>query len=151
MGRRGPLPKPTVLRVLEGNPSRRPLPVGEPQPALGMPRMPEWLPAEAKREWRVLAPKLRRLKLLTEVDGTAFGAYCLVIAQLRAAQAILDVKGFTVTTPSGYKQQRPEVAIVNRSLALLARYSAEFGLTPAGRARITIPDEGEEDDAGILS
>lgn len=150
-GRRGPMPKPTQLRVLEGNMSHRPLPKGEPKPPLGIPTMPDWLPLEGKREWRVIAPKLHRSRLLTDLDGTALGAYCLAVAQLRAAQKILDVKGFTVTTPSGYKQQRPEVAIVRASLMLIERYSAHFGLTPAARARITLPEPGEEDIAGILS
>lgn len=146
------MPEPTRLRVLKGNPSRRPLPEGEVMPAVGMPPMPDFLQLEAKRVWRAIAPKLLRLRLLTEIDGVAFGAYCLAVAQLRTAQAILDVKGFTVTTPSGYKQQRPEVAIVRSSLMLIERYSAHFGLTPAARARITLPESGgEEDDAGILS
>lgn len=154
-GRRGPMPKPTALRVLEGNNGRglgrRPVNLGEPVPPLGMPEMPPWIPAEAKREWRKIAPVLFHARLLTPLDGTALGCYCLAIAQLRAAQAVIDAKGFTVTTESGYKQQRPEVAIVRNSLMLIERYSAHFGLTPAARARITLPDEGEEDAAGILS
>ena len=32
MGRRGPTPEPTVLRMLRGNPGRRPLNDSEPQP-----------------------------------------------------------------------------------------------------------------------
>jgi P27 family predicted phage terminase small subunit len=154
-GRRGPMPKPTALRVLEGNNGRglgrRPVNVGEPIPPEGMPAVPDWLPAEAKREWRKIAPLLYRARLLTPLDGTALAGYCLAIAQLRSAQAVLDAKGFTVTAPSDYVQQRPEVAIVRTSLMLIERYSTHFGLTPASRARITLPEEGEEDSAGILS
>jgi P27 family predicted phage terminase small subunit len=145
------MPKPTRLRVLEGNPSHRPLPKGEPMPPPNMPAMPDFLDAAGQREWRLIAPKLHRSRLLTDLDGTALGAYWLAVAQLRAAQKILDVDGFTVTTPSGYEQQRPEVAIVRTSLMLIERYSAHFGLTPAARARITLPEPGEEDIAGILS
>ena len=37
MGRRGPPPQPTALRELAGNPSHRPLPLGEPKPATEAP------------------------------------------------------------------------------------------------------------------
>jgi P27 family predicted phage terminase small subunit len=158
MGRRGPAPKPTQLRVLEGLSkggrsavAHRSVPANEPQPAAGA-ACPPWLPAEAKAYWRKLAPRLLRTHLLTELDAEALGNLCLVLAQLKAAQAVLDAKGFTVTTPSGYKQQRPEVAIVKASLYLARQYFAEFGMTPSARARISLPDEGgEEDSAGILS
>lgn len=155
MGRRGPAPKPTRLRVLEGSNGRnvghRPLPVREPQPAMRMPACPDWLPEEAKQTWREEAPRLYRSQLLTEIDGAALARYCLLDATLRKAQAVLDAKGFTVTTPSGYKQQRPEVAIVKSTLYLLRQYAAEFGMTPSARARISLPADGEEDVAGILS
>jgi hypothetical protein len=37
MGRRGPPPQPTKLRLLSGNPGKRPLPRAEPQP-IGQPQ-----------------------------------------------------------------------------------------------------------------
>lgn len=157
MGRRGPAARPTALRVLEGSSGRtlahRPLPKGEPLPPSGVPVCPAWLSAEAKAEWRVLVPKLQRTPgLLTTIDGIALGNLCLLVVQLKKAQAVLNTKGFTVATQSGYKQQRPEVAIVRASLYLLRQYLSEFGMTPAARARISLGDEGEEDDAaGILS
>jgi P27 family predicted phage terminase small subunit len=145
--------QPTALRVLNGNPANRPLPKGEPIPPSGMPPCPSSLSSEAQRVWRSMAAKLHRTHLLTSIDGNAFECYCIALATLRKAQAVLDKKGFTVTTENGYEQQRPEVAIARQALESVRRYSAEFGLTPAARARISLPAlEGEEDDAaGILS
>ncbi len=37
MGQRGPAPKPTALRILEGNPGKRPLNASEPRPRAGRP------------------------------------------------------------------------------------------------------------------
>lgn len=152
MGERGPVPQPTRLRVLKGNPSHRPLPKGEPQPRIAMPAMPAHLNEAAQKEWHAVVHKLHRSKMVTEIDGELLGLYCLELATLKKAQAIIDRKGFTVTTPSGYRQQRPEVGIVNRALEHVLRYGAHFGLTPASRSRIQIKqDTDEEDVAGILS
>ena len=51
MGRRGPPPKPTRIRLLQGNPSKRPINKREPKPPDGSPRCPAWLSPEAKRTW----------------------------------------------------------------------------------------------------
>ena len=50
MGRRGPPPKPTALRLLQGNPGKRRLNDAEPKPKQSLPRCPDWLPANAKIE-----------------------------------------------------------------------------------------------------
>ena len=71
MGARGPAPKPTALKVLDGNPRHRPINRSEPRPRPVAPKCPSWLDAEAKREWRRIAPALERIGLLTEIDGTA--------------------------------------------------------------------------------
>ncbi len=41
-----------------------------------MPKCPTHLDKIAKKEWRRFAPTLERLGLITEVDGSAFAAYC---------------------------------------------------------------------------
>lgn len=152
MGERGPVPQPTRLRVLKGNPSHRPLPQNEPQPRAAMPEMPDHLNAAAQKEWQQVARKLHRSRMLTEIDGELLGLYCLELATLKKAQAIIDRKGFTITTPSGYRQQRPEVGIVNRALEHVLRYGAHFGLTPASRSRIQVKQDADEEDVeGILS
>src|SRR5688572_9415358 len=51
MGKRGPAPRPTHLRVLDGNPSKRPLNGDEPMPD-GAPTCPTILDKEAKQEWK---------------------------------------------------------------------------------------------------
>ena len=72
MAHRGPKPKPTVLRILEGNPGRRPLPQNEPQPKVGLPRCPSSLSPDAKKLWQSLGKKLAGCGLVTETDGPAF-------------------------------------------------------------------------------
>ena len=52
MAVRGRKPKPTALKVLEGNPGHRPLNKKEPMPKGKLPRCPEWLEDDAKKEWK---------------------------------------------------------------------------------------------------
>lgn len=49
MAIRGRKPKPTNLKVLEGNPGKRPLPTNEVKPQKKAPRCPQWLEEDAKR------------------------------------------------------------------------------------------------------
>ena len=68
----GRKPKPTSLKVLEGNPGKRQLNPNEPKPDASIPKCPAWLSKEAKREWKRLVPFLEQAGLLTQVDRAAF-------------------------------------------------------------------------------
>ena len=67
----GRKPKPTAIKKLEGNPGKRKLNTKEPIPAKGMPECPQWLLAEAKKEWERLADLMNQMGVLTEVDMAA--------------------------------------------------------------------------------
>jgi P27 family predicted phage terminase small subunit len=142
----GPPPKPTALRMLEGNPSRRPLNDAEPKPKAQAPKCPAWLHVDAKREWRRLAPKLEALGLLTEVDGTALAAYCQAYARWKEAEEVIEREGLTFTMEkTGYTGPRPEVAISRQSVQIMKAFCAEFGLTPASRSRLRAAPPEEKD------
>ena len=71
MGRRGPAPKPTALKRLQGNPGKRALNDSEPRPTATMPRCPTHLQGEARAEWRRVARGLHDAGLLTQIDRAA--------------------------------------------------------------------------------
>ena len=73
---RGRKPKPTHLKVLEGNPGRRPINGAEPKPAGDLPTCPAHLGPSAKAEWKRLARDLNRIGLLTMADRAALAVYC---------------------------------------------------------------------------
>ena len=144
MGRRGPPPKPTRLRVLQGNPSKRPINENEPQPRKDTPRCPAWLSEEAKKVWRRIVPELRRMGILTVVDGDALAAYCQTYARWKAAEQFIQQHGevYPIRDERGrmtYMQQFPQVTIARHNLHMLKSYQQEFGLTPSARSRIEIP------------
>ena len=66
MATRGRKPTPTAIKMLEGNPGKRPLNTKEPKPAKKAPSCPKWLEPEAKKEWRRLAKLMEQIGILTE-------------------------------------------------------------------------------------
>src|SRR3990167_9530086 len=91
----GRKPKPTRLKVLEGNPGKRPLPADEPEPRMLSIECPEMLQGEARVEWERLAPELSALGLLTTVDRAGLVAYCQAWGRLVMAEAFIAEQGVT--------------------------------------------------------
>ena len=141
----GRKPKPTAIKVLEGNPGKRPLNQREPVPPKGSIKCPEWLLPEAKKEWKRLAPSLEAMGVLTVLDIAAFEGYCQAYARWKEAEAFIAQHGSIFKTPSGYVQQVPHVSIAQQSLKIVQSFCSEFGLTPATRARIIAAGGGKDD------
>ena len=109
------------------------------------PKCPAHLDADARREWRRLAPILERMRVLTEADEIALGNLCVQYATLIKAQRLLDKSGLLLKTKSGYVQQSPLVSIVANCVEQVNKLCREFGLTPASRTRLTVEKEKEGD------
>ena len=140
--RAGRKPKPTAIKVLEGNPGKRKLNENEPKPAKKAPPCPKWLEPEAKKEWRRLAKALEAMGVLTEADMAAFAGYCQSYARWKEAEERITDRGLVIRTPSGYPQQVPYISIAQQYLKLMQQFAEQFGLTPAARSRI-IAGNGE--------
>lgn len=151
MGYRGPAPKPTVIRRMEGNRSRRPYNENEPQPRVAQPKCPEHLDEDARKEWRRLVRILMRIRVLTEADGIALGNLCQAYSTMIRAQKKLNESGLMMKTPSGYVQQSPLIGIINSSMHTITALVREFGLTPASRTRIqTVEPEQRLSNAELM-
>src|SRR4051794_37758421 len=87
---RGPAPTPTHLRLLRGNPSKRPM-RPEPQPTVPaeVPEAPGYLVGHACDEWYRISGELFRLGLLTILDIHVLAAYRQAYARWRAAEEAL--------------------------------------------------------------
>lgn len=142
----GRKPKPTAIKILEGNPGKRALNDREPQPEKKAPSCPRWLEKEGKREWRRLAVKLERMGLLTEVDMAAFAGYCQAYARWKENEEFITKHGSLVRTPSGYWMQIPQVSIAQQYMKQMERFAEQFGLTPASRSRLIADDKSQVKD-----
>jgi P27 family predicted phage terminase small subunit len=140
---RGRRPKPTRMKVLTGNPGKRPLNKSEPSPNAAVPECPPELGPVARREWDRLVGELGVLKLLTNLDRAALGAYCGSYSLWAESMEAIQKFGTMVKSPSGYPIQSPYVAIANRQAEIMMRIASEFGFTPASRSRISTPSKAE--------
>ena len=149
--RSGRKPKPTRLKVLDGNPGKRRLSKNEPKPRPVRPTCPGWLEPEAAAEWRRVAPELERLGLLTILDRAALSIYCQAWADYRYAREVLRSTGRTMLSKrSSCTRQRPEVVTAQHAAQLVRAFCSEFGLTPSSRGRMELPNEDALDDMGGL-
>lgn len=139
---RGRKPKPTALKLIEGNPGKRPIRGAEPRPPNSQPTCPAHLSPTAKAEWKRLAQALNGIGLLTQVDRAALAAYCQAYGRWVEAERKLSQTPVILKMPSGYIQQSPWLTISNKQLDLMARFMTELGLTPSARSRLAIQMPG---------
>lgn len=155
MGARGPRPKPAELLALEGGRGHRPINLDQTfRPEVGEPDIPRWISKEGRKAWKRLAAELLHYNLLSKVDREAFAMLCQTVGRLeqlelafagRIAQAIAGGKNpaeatasaFVDSTPKGMAVQSALYQVLNREQAKLNSLLAEFGLTPAQRARVS--------------
>jgi P27 family predicted phage terminase small subunit len=132
----GRKPLPTKLKLLSGNPGKRPLNEHEPEPERKLPRPPAHLSAPAKREWRRVGRLLLTLGLVSDLDRGALAAYCQAWGRWVEAEESLKRYGVVVKSPSGFPMQSPFLAIANKAMEQMRQFLGEFGMTPASRTRV---------------
>lgn len=149
MGVPGRKPKPTRLKVIEGNRGKRPIKKDEPKPPPAAPTPPSWLGREAKAEWRRVVPELDRLGMISLIDRAALVAYCetweTYVAAVRAARK----DGVLVQGERGMVKN-PAQQIARDAGAALRSWCEQFGFTPSARGRMSVPGAGNDGDTDDL-
>jgi P27 family predicted phage terminase small subunit len=152
MGRRGPPPKPTVLKLVSGNPGGRPLNTREPIPPPGDAEPPPHLDERARLVWQQVVPRLSKIGLARSVDGEALARYCQLIVMWRDCTVFVEKNGraYPVRAESG-DPKKPgriirfeaftETTLIMRLARELLAIEREFGLTPSARSRIQVAAE----------
>lgn len=160
MGSGGHNRKPRKSKIIHGtfrkdrNPKREP----EPQAISNIPKPPSHLNRYAKKFWKSLAAELVDKGLLTVVDMAALEVCCVAYGEYRGAYDAVyrprdPVTGRIVKrTLTEYMCNRnsqtiPEHTAMRQAWNVFKSYLVEFGLTPASRNRIELPEpKGEEAD-----
>lgn len=150
MGKRGPRPQPTTLKIMRGNPGCRPLNKAEPQPPTDGVVMPSHLGEVAAGKWGELLPLLQAVKVMTRADIEALARYCDTYEWWLATRAKLKKEGDTypILNDKGevkYIAQRPEVSIANKLAAQLRQLESDFGLSPAARTSLKVEPNAKEE------
>jgi len=155
MGARGPAPVPNVLKLINGNPGKRPLNLADGvNPEVAAPSIPKHLSPTAVKEWKRITPELLTLGLLAKIDQAALAMYCqtygrmveLEMAMKRRIEAkVADGVDYydavsrvmEAATPSGFLQQSVQAQLLRSLREEVNRYLSLFGLSPSARARVT--------------
>lgn len=146
--------KPTALKLIEGNPGKRPLNQNEPQPARGMPPCPPHLDKIAKKRWKELGGYLFQIGLLSVIDGDAFAVYCQAYSDWvkieRSLKKDTDVQMKHTIDAAGneFLEMKLNPRVRQKSLLwqIMKGYLAEFGMTPSSRSRIGVKVKGQKDE-----
>ena len=101
---------------------------GRLKPAARAPRPPAFLTAAAKAHFRKVAKWLHEAEIIRESDTDALAIYCQAYATW--AQAIKDF----------------DTDLQKQLQGQLRQMQNEFGMTPASRSRVRIPEKGKAAD-----
>jgi P27 family predicted phage terminase small subunit len=136
---RGRPPKPTVLKVLEGNAGKRPLNHKEPRPTASAAR-PEYLVGAAADEWDRAVGAMPP-GFYTAADVPVLAIHSLAWSTYRAALGQVAREGMTSVGSMGQTVPHPSIAVAARCADLLLRASDRLGGSPVARARLEMPDD----------
>ena len=137
MGRRGPKPEPRSLRLLKGNPSKKPIRPGHPMPEAKA-KCPNTLQGQARKEWKRIAPTLEQLGLLTAIDQEVLAAYCLAVESFSWAVRTLRREGRLHVAGNGRRTVHPAFTVQRAAMAQIRAFGSELGLSPGARAALGI-------------
>lgn len=144
--------KPTALKILQGNPGKRPLPENEPKPKLYAPNAPRHLSDDARKHWRTIVKQLKAAKVMTRMDTDALAMYCETYTQWIDAMTDVKENGMLIEIEKESKigvvytamEVNAHVKIAAKAFDQLRLMLAEFGMTPASRTRVAIASKDEE-------
>lgn len=160
MGLRGTYPKPDWLRVIEGNPGKRPPRGNDSSKLVESLAAPEFFNTEQTAIWNDVVHVLVRVRALTEGDKFQLERYVDFLYQYRLAadfmrqnskgQIVYTVKGPVIKDESGNsKRETKQIKLlphINAMLILsnhLCKIENYFGLNPSARANFGKPSSGE--------
>lgn len=145
----GRRPTPTPLKLVKGNPGKRPLNESEPVPIRALPSPPVHMSDEATVAWGRLAKLLDQMGVLTEADGFGLERLAETYAEILRYRSLIEADGETYTTKgtSGDTliKANPAVAMLADADRRFKSYLVEFGLTPAARTKVKV--DGKEQNA----
>lgn len=112
---------------------------------------PTWLDAVAKKMWVVLVEELTALDLMTNADVYALSIACDAYSNYVKAARAVRKDGQKVEHVNAGKEkntvQNPSIFIAQKYHLIFKSYLAEFGLSPASRARLaTVKDDGDDSE-----
>ena len=89
---------------------------------------------------------LLEMGLISDLDRSAFAAYCTAYGRWIEAEEALKTYGLMLKSPNGFPVQSPYLAVANRALEQMRSLLSEFGMSPASRSRVSGVATHEDDE-----
>lgn len=154
MGKRGPQPKAKQERLLEGNPSKRPIApdVDEDDLSSGSLRMPTRMTEAERQVWRDTLDAFPSW-YFRPADKMLLIAYCRAVVRLEKSEKALQNKSAVDKRANGSPCLNPHIAIINTALSQVVQLSEVLGLTRAKRKGVvaTVPQPPQSLRGGEIS
>lgn len=145
----GPPKAPSHLRLVRGNPSKRPLNASEPNPEKRVPPTPKHFTKQGKYWFKQLGEQLLEIGVLTEADGKALEMLVDAYVDYRGAKVALESEGIKkeITTTTGDVRVKPSdfLGECREARKEVRGWLQEFGMTPASRSKVVATDAGSVD------
>lgn len=137
MGRRGPAPKPTQLRLLHGDRKDR---INDREPVARdiLPEPPETMSPDVRAIWDYTIGELQYMKTVAAADRDSLTAYCEAVIAHRKASQILAKSTVLVKGLHGGMVRNPALQVQRDAAHTIRAFAQEFGLTPSARSRIQV-------------
>lgn len=135
MGKRGPRPKPTNLRLLHGDRKDR-INDDEPIPEQGPPECPDDVSAEVREIWDHALTQLIVMGVATKADRDALRCYCEAVVTHRKASALLANSPLLIKGHRNVLTRNPLLVVQRDAAAVIRAFAHEFGFTPSARSEI---------------
>lgn len=136
MGKRGPAPKPTVLKLLHGERHLDRLNSDEPTPRPADVVEPDDASDDVLAVWRRIVGELEAMNLAFPADADALRCYCEAVVAHRKASSILARTPVLVKGIHGNLVRNPALQIQRDAANTVRAFAQEFGLTPSARSSI---------------
>lgn len=143
MGKRGPAPQPTNLKLLHGERNQDRINRDEPAPRPTEPELPEGVSAEVTAVFTDTVGELEAMGLAFRADSHALHCYAEAVVAHRNACAVLARSPVLIKGLHGNMVRNPALQIQRDSAATVRAFAQEFGLTPSARSSIRAKDAGD--------
>lgn len=141
----GRKPLPTHLKILRGNPGKRPLNKHEPKFAEDLPEPPGYLSDRSRNIFVMIRARLESMGYASSSHTEALTLIALRLEEVELCTETLNAEGLTQhkTDDKGNvtRRARPEVVIRHEAAKHAQSLLAEFGLTPSSATKVIIPSK----------
>ncbi len=135
---RGWKPVPTYLKLIRGNPGKRPLNETEPVPEGDLHEPPKWMSKPQRAGWRY-AIEHAPAGLLKRLDRSVLTAWVVAEDLHRKASEMVERHGLLIKAPNtGLPIQSPYLPVVNRQATIMLKAAEQLGFSPGSRSRVQI-------------